>query len=441
MPEDGFPQVLIAGAGLCGLSCAYHLGTGYALFEQQDEVGGKARSFQREGFTFDITGHWLHLHDAEIRKLVTYLLGDELTTVERRAEIHLRGMRTPYPFQANTHGLPTDVIMDCVLGYFRARELQAAGNHPEPRSFDEYIRQRMGNGIAEHFMIPYNTKMWTVPPSEMGHTWCGRFVPIPEPAEVLRGALEPADSGRGLGYNSSFLYPKAGGIGRLANALRHSLSGPVITGTSLEAVRWKEHTCSFGRDLTHPYNVLVSTLPLTDLVDRLESPPSRIVSARQKLRATSVTYWDVGLPNPGSPDAPHWIYYPEPHIPFYRSGSASAAISSTAPEGSRSHYVEVSHRRGTACSVSDEEIIESMRKVDLMSLNEEPVVFEQSTIDCAYVIMDHDYGSARKEILDWLRTQKILSVGRYGAWTYDSMEGAMIQGKRAAHDARSLLQA
>ena len=27
------------------------------------------------------------------------------------------------------------------------------------KSFEDYIRQKLGDGIAEHFMIPYNTKI------------------------------------------------------------------------------------------------------------------------------------------------------------------------------------------------------------------------------------------------------------------------------------------
>src|SRR5687768_4758952 len=118
------PITVILGAGLAGLSCARHLGGGYQLFERADAVGGAARTFRRGDFWFDVTGHWLHLKDEAISRLAHELLGDELVQVTRRASIDSNGVRTPYPFQAHTYGLPAGVVADCVLGYFRARELQ-----------------------------------------------------------------------------------------------------------------------------------------------------------------------------------------------------------------------------------------------------------------------------------------------------------------------------
>ncbi|MGH7165590.1 MAG: NAD(P)-binding protein, partial [Nitrospiraceae bacterium] len=51
-------MIVIVGAGLAGLSAAFHLkGVPYRLFEKEHEVGGLCRSYQLDGFTFDITGH------------------------------------------------------------------------------------------------------------------------------------------------------------------------------------------------------------------------------------------------------------------------------------------------------------------------------------------------------------------------------------------------
>ena len=180
------------------------------------------------------------------------------------------------------------------------------------------------------------------------------------------------------------------------------------------------------------YRALVSTMPLPDLVAALLNPPDHIARAAIALRATTVTYWDVGVARANEEGDAHWIYFPEPDVPFYRAGSASAAVPSLAPPGHRSYYVETSHPRGTPCPSGDQEILDGLRSVGLLKPDEEPVLFERMTIDCAYVIMDDEYGEARETILAWLEEQRILSVGRYGSWIYDSMEGAMIQGRNAA---------
>lgn len=427
-PRVSAPTIIVGG-GLAGLSCAHHLEGEYEIYERQTYIGGVARSVRRQGYTHDCTGHWLHLRDDGVRRLVESLFSEKLLSVERISEIHSHGIRTPYPFQANTYGLPTEVVAECVLGFFDAREKRARGEFPEPSSFEDFIRQRMGDGIAKHFMIPYNTKLWTVPPSEISCAWTGRFVPVPTAEEVVRGALTPRGA-RGLGYNSSFLYPREGGIGELPERLARQMD--VRKGAAVVEVDWREKTARLENGECRPYRGLVSTIPLPDLVAALLNPPEHIARAASVLRATTVTYWDVGVERANEEGDAHWIYFPEPDLPFYRAGSASAAVPSLAPPGHRSYYVETSHPRGTPCPSGDQAIIDGLRTVGLLKPDEEPVLFERMTIDCAYVIMDDEYGDARETILAWLEAQQILSVGRYGSWIYDSMEGAMIQGRNAA---------
>ena len=169
----------------------------------------------------------------------------------------------------------------------------------------------------------------------------------------------------------------------------------------------------------------------------LIEPPAPIAAAAAALRAVSVTYWNVGLAG-NRPNDAHWIYFPEPDLPFYRAGSLSAAVPAMAPPGHRSYYVEGSHPPGTTCSVSDAQLLAGLRAAKLLNADEEPLLLERATIDCAYVIMDGAYGRARATVHDWLPQQGILSVGRYGDWTYDSMEGALRTGRAAAARLREI---
>ena len=70
---------VILGAGLAGLSTAVHLRRAgyrrYALVEREARPGGLCRSETRDGYTFDYTGHFLHLNDPAIRRLAGRWLG------------------------------------------------------------------------------------------------------------------------------------------------------------------------------------------------------------------------------------------------------------------------------------------------------------------------------------------------------------------------------
>ena len=91
-------DTLILGAGLAGLSAAYHIGEAAEIYEAQDYVGGKAKSEQYEGYTFDVTGHWLHLRDAGIRSWILGLLGeDHFLRISRKSRVWSHGVYTQYP--------------------------------------------------------------------------------------------------------------------------------------------------------------------------------------------------------------------------------------------------------------------------------------------------------------------------------------------------------
>jgi protoporphyrinogen oxidase len=60
---------------------------------------------------------------------------------------------TPYPFQANTYGLPAEVVKECIVGFVET--LQAPTNGA-PSNFHDWVVKTFGSGIAKHFMLPYN---------------------------------------------------------------------------------------------------------------------------------------------------------------------------------------------------------------------------------------------------------------------------------------------
>ena len=64
-------MIVIVGAGLAGLSTAYHLSAApYRLYEREGEVGGLCRSYRKDGFTFDYTVYMLHFRKPDIKALL-----------------------------------------------------------------------------------------------------------------------------------------------------------------------------------------------------------------------------------------------------------------------------------------------------------------------------------------------------------------------------------
>jgi protoporphyrinogen oxidase len=429
---------VILGAGLAGLSAAYFLERPFLLVEKSERVGGLIKTEVMEGgFHFDPTGHWLHLRDPEIRELVTQRwLPGELVTIARKAAIFSRGVFTRFPYQVNTHGLPPDVVAENLIGFIEAQygEKGRALREREPKTFEEFILRHMGEGFAKNFMIPYNTKLWTVPPSQLSAAWCGRFVPKPNLREVVDGALGVGQDS--IGYNATFLYPKQGGIEALARAFQKNLRGGELrVNTEPEAIDWRARTVRFNDGRTQAYDALISTISLPGLVQRLargaSGVPASVEAAAKRLRATTVTYVAVGAKGPNV-EPWHWIYLPEPELKTYRIGSPSAVYAPLAPPDTCSFYVEYSH--GGELSVRDCEAhaVEDLRRARMVGPKQEILFAHGREIPHAYVLYDDAYGPAKAEIVAFLETAGILTAGRYGQWEYSSMEDAILAGRACA---------
>ncbi len=427
------PKVVILGGGLTGISAAIHLERPWVLFEKEAQLGGLAVTRQRDGYFFDRTGHWLHLRDAGMKKLVGETLPGQMVQVERKARIFSHGATTLYPFQANLFGLPPEVVKECLLGVIEAK-LQAPGA-AEPRNFEDYCLRHFGAGISRHFMIPYNERLWGVSPREITAAWCSRFVPLPNLDQVVAGAVG-AQAGV-LGYNATFLYPVRGGIQTFAAAMAARLDpAHVHTGASLEELDYRRREVVVAGERI-PYSAVVATLPLPELLKRMPGLPEPILEHASRLRCTTLRYLDLATRSRPPVDW-HWVYVPEKRFPFYRVGIYSNAAPAMAPQGGGSLYVELADRAPVGADTV-RAAVQGLAELGAIASPEDVVFADPRTIDYAYVVFDDAYYAATRAIFPFLESHAIYPRGRYGAWTYNSMEDALIAGREAASTIASTL--
>jgi protoporphyrinogen oxidase len=435
-------MILILGAGLTGLSTAYHLGDRpYRLVERESEPGGLARSIDADGFIFDFTGHLVHLRDDGIKALISRLLPDGFAGHARRAFVFSKGVLTPYPFQANTFGLPTEVVRECVEGFVETliEEARYKGTAPaaglppsigaDPVSFHDWVLRTFGKGIAKHFMLPYNEKLWRRDLRELSSDWVSWAIPKPELGDVLRGALDRSE--KAFGYNPNFLYPRADGIRALPRAFLPHVRPPEL-GKRAVAVDLSRREVRFDDGETARYGSLVSTLPLPELIGMASPVPEAIREAAARLDYVSVCNANVGLAEAAVPDA-HWIYFPESNFPFYRMGVPSKLSAVVVPPGAVSLSFEASYRRGHAppAEIADTALA-AVRAARLVTGRCRRLVTRVLHIEYGYVVFDEHRRRHLPAILDFLRHQGVTSTGRYGAWEYSSMEDAIRHGLEAA---------
>jgi UDP-galactopyranose mutase len=477
--------VVVIGAGPTGLSAAYHLGRESLLVEQADRVGGWCRSVEDNGFTFDMAGHIMFSNDPYVHEMYQLLLGDNVHWQDREAWIFSKGVYTRYPFQGALYGLPPDVIKECIVGAIEARfgsltakkpaadrstngdytgperrgmfeplmkpngsrkprtytgaERRLNAHKGSPKSFEEFIYKVWGRGIAKHFAIPYNQKLWAVPLEEMETSWLGGRVPLPNLEEMIEGALSP--SPKPMGPNARFGYPLRGGFQSLMNGFLPQLKGELRLETKVVEVSPSRHTVTLSDGTTVPYEFLISTMPLPALIKVIGSEaPNDVRKAAAGLRYVSVRCVNLGIGREHLTEK-HWIYYPEDPV-FHRifvQGNASPYCN---PPGGFGLTCEITYSEDKPLPCEGDELIQrcirDCHRVGFFNPDDPVWAANQVDMPVAYVVYDHDRAKNVNIIREWLSAKDIVLAGRYAEWEYYNSDHAFIAGKKAAEQVTEL---
>jgi protoporphyrinogen oxidase len=430
-------KIVILGAGLTGLSTAYHLSQlkiPFQLFEQENQVGGLCRTEKIAGFYFDYTSHLLFFKESYPEELVKKLLGSNLKRQRRKAWIYSHSTYRPYPFQTSLYHLPAEVKVKCVLGYIRAWLKPAWRPKLSPdETLHHWILRKLGPGIAQHFMFPYNEKLWQRKLTQIVAQPYLPYIPVPKLEEVIKGALSEEE--KDIGYNPYFYYPKQGGIQVLAEKFSQQISSPPFLKYQAQRIDLKEKTITFQNQKEISYDYLISTLPLKELVRILFPVPEEVKKSAQRLKFLSVLNLNLGINRPQILDK-HWVYWPEKKYLFYRVGFPMNFAPSMAPPGKSSLSLEISYRPEEKIKEEKitEQATEDLIKAGLLKNRKEIIVLKELHLKYAYVIFDRYYKASLRILRKFLKKNNIYSIGRYGGWNYSTMGDAILAGKKTAFE-------
>lgn len=449
---------IVIGSGPTGLSAAYHLSADTLVLERNATIGGWCRSVKDKGFTFDYAGHIMFSNDPYVLKMYEVLLGDNVHWQNREAWVYSKNVYTRYPFQGALYGLPPKVITECVMGAIEARYGAAAEDEApleaaddccadgtldacntdksvkgEVKNFEQFIHKVWGKGIAKHFAIPYNRKIWTVPLSEMETSWLGGRVPLPNLEEIIQGALEPV--GKPMGPNARFGYPLKGGFQALMDGFLPHIKGKIETNADVVQVLPREHIVALADGRRFRYDKLVSTMPLPELIRVIgDQAPPEVRAAAKGLRHVSIRCVNIGIDRPNATDK-HWIYYPEDTI-FHRIFVQGNASPQCNPPGGFGFTCEISYSPYKPLPADGEELIrraiEDCRKVGMIQEGDTILCANQVDMPIAYVLYDHQRAKNVETCKTWLKQFDITLAGRYSEWEYYNSDHALLAGKKAA---------
>jgi protoporphyrinogen oxidase len=425
-------RTLIVGAGLTGLSAAYHLEklgeTNYILIESSDGPGGWARTDWYGEYGVDRAVKALYFRHEEFKQLIGQLLCWNWLEHRKNCLVDSAGVRTPFPFHANLYGRSPEIVEECLSG-MRAAAVARKESLVSPMTFADWIELHYGAGVARHFMYPYNEKMWTVPPKDMTCDWMSDLVPTIDLSRVYEGAKRPLDSQ--IGLNARFYYPRRG-ISEMSEALAACLQ-PIRYNTGLCGISPSEKLAILSDGSEVRYSHLISTIPLKDLGRLIKPMPHREKIACDCLEALDLMVIDLGFKDPEVNDV-HWVYLPDIDILPYRLQLCHAFSSDIVPPGHGLYCIEIAYSSHRPLSGLDlrSRVISDLINTGWLESATQVCFYRERRFRNAYILPRIQFKDDAATVRNYLSKWNIDSIGRYGEWKYANMEDSLIDGKRAA---------
>lgn len=414
---------IVIGAGISGLSFGYFSKKPFIIFEKENTVGGLCKSVKDNGFTFDYSGHFIHIKDKKIKSLIEKVTGKKLLTIKRNSAILFNNKIMPFPFQANLYYLTEQQKQKCIQGIKQRKNIKIYDDMP----FIDWAKAMFGDGITEYFMQPYNQKLWSYNLKKLTAAWTAPFVPKPTQQSIINSAYKQND--QKYGYNSVFYYPSKNGCQAMIDGFYKKLKNNIITNAKAETIDLKNKIVYAGGK-RYFYDNIISTQPLKELLLSIKDLPENISKLIKNLDCTSTRCINLGIKyKKNSPEMikdVHWIYVPKKEYPFYRVGVYSNVTKSLVPKNCYSLYIEMSDIKDC------DKIIPILKKTGIMNIDDEVISLNVIDMKYAYVIFNKDRKKTLDTIFKFLKANNIYCTGRYGSWEYSFIEKNIIDAKNLA---------
>jgi protoporphyrinogen oxidase len=436
--------VVVLGGGPAGLTAGYLLakeGKSVIVLESTDQVGGIARTEIRDGYRFDLGGHRFFTKVKEVDDLWHEIMKEEFLKRPRQSRIYWRRKFLDYPLQG------MDVIKKlgpwelflCGMSYLWAA-IKPKGRED---TFEEWVSNRFGKRLFNHFFKAYTEKVWGVSTSEIRAEWAAQRIKGLSFFSAAKSAFFGNKGDEIKSLIGEFNYPRfgpgqmweqmmsdireRGGEVRL-NAPVTRLRTDPATGKILEVV-------AGGETLTPSY--VISSLPLRTTVGIAEpEAPANVRDAARGLRYRDfLTVLLVLSEKNIFPD--NWIYIHEPDVQVGRIQNFRSWSPWMVPnDEDGSIGLEYFCFEGDELWDMDDDKLVTLATDELVHIGlARPDMVKRGfavRVHKAYPIYDAEYSERVATIREWLqKVPNLVQVGRNGLHRYNNSDHSMLTAMRA----------
>lgn len=378
-------KYLILGAGPAGLTFANKLKnageTSFLVLEKESEAGGLCRSEMVDGAPLDIGGgHFLDVRRPEVNEfLFEFMPEEEWDMYQRDSRIFVRGNEIHHPMEANIWEMKLEDQVDYL------KSIAVAGCNlgtAMPEEFVNWIYWKLGDKIAEDYMIPYNQKMFGENLNALGTYWLEKL-PNVSFEETLLSCLTKKAYGTQPGH-ASFYYPKKYGYGELWLRMAEAIKDNIVYNADVKELDLEKHIVCDNNGNQYEAKQIITTIPWMSFL-HIKGMPAGLMQLVEKLKYSSVQidYYPQNLDT----DA-QWIYYPDLTLSYHR-----ILVRHNFCPDSRGYWTETnSDRLGLA-----------KEKAEFSYLNE-----------FAYPLNTLEKPEIMKQILSYAARHEVFGLGRWG---------------------------
>lgn len=411
-------KYLILGAGPAGLAFANSLlakgQDNFIVLEAETEAGGLCRSKEVDGAPLDIGGgHFLDVRRPGVNDfLFKFMPQDEWNLFKRDSRIavgagcpglctqvreqdgtddcldkmaqpsgfkRLRGGYINHPFEANIWQLGIDAQVEYLKSIARAG---CNTGKEMPESFVEWIYWKLGEKIADDYMLPYNSKMFGDNLNQLGTYWLNKL-PDVSFEETLRSCLEHKSYGTEPGH-AEFYYPKKYGYGELWLRMAEALGDRIEYGKRVCSIDFDRHTVRTMDGAEYKADKIITTIPWTEY-EELSGIPEDIEESIGRLRYSSVqvAYFPDRLDTKAQ-----WIYFPDPKLSYHR-----ILVRSNFLKSGRGYWTETN--------------------VERLKLEKDAPLYRYVN-KYAYPLNTKDKPDIMNRLLKWSEERQVYGLGRWG---------------------------
>ncbi len=391
---------IIIGGGITGVAAArriQQLNKGdFIVLEEEKKTGGLCRTEYINGHYLDIGGgHVLHSKFKEVLDWIfEHIPQNDFNKFDTKVLIDLEGHPIEFPIELNLWQLPTELQVEYLYSY-----LNASGKKIKYENFESWIKNYLGDKIAENYMIPYNKKLWCMDISRLNTDW---LIKIPETDVklILKSIIERnSNFTEKVVSHKSFYYPKYGGFQSVFDAIQSPVKNNIITNYEVTNLNYDENTKVWHINNTYQARKIINTAPWTKLKITINQNSDKFDYENEfknlEFLSNVISLWER---EPYTHKA-HWMYLPNDNVEQHR-------------EFYIHNFAPYSKPGGVMTDINRKRWLEFNKKWKAGT-----PMYEHENI-YSYPLPTTIYKESMKKILNFSKLYNLYGLGRWGQWQY-----------------------